>query len=163
MLREIWRDIKGYGGLYQVSNFGKIYSNNTHSLAKPYRNNKGYLKIDLCKDGKRKKFFVHRIVAETFIANPNNYPQVNHKDEDKTNNNVSNLEFCDCKYNIGYGTGRERAAEKVRKSVFCIELNKGFKSITEASKATGICLQSISMCCLGKYKTAGRMHWRWGE
>lgn len=160
MLREIWRSIKGYGGSYQVSNLGRVYSNNAHKIIHPYRNNKGYLKIDLYKDGECKKFFVHRLVAETYIPNPNGYPQVNHKDEDKENNCASNLEYCDSKYNVNYGTGHDRAADKVKKSVFCIELNKGFRSITEASKKTGICLQSISMCCLGKYKTAGRMHWR---
>lgn len=162
-MNEIWRDIKGYGGLYLISNYGRVYSNNSYKFIRPYFNNKGYLKVDLYKDGNRKKLFIHRLVAETFISNPDNLPQVNHKDEDKTNNKVNNLEYCVCKYNVGYGTGHERATEKVRKSVFCIELNKGFKSITEAANATGICLQSISMCCLGKYKTAGRMHWRWGE
>lgn len=160
MLIELWRDIKGYCGLYEVSNFGRIYGIKSQKIVHPYLNNRGYLKVDLYKDGKCKKVFVHRIVAETFLPNPNKYPQVNHKDEDKTNNNMFNLEFCDCKYNIGYGTGHDRAAEKSKKAVFCIELNKSFKSITEASEATGICIQSISMCCRGNYKTAGRMHWR---
>lgn len=160
MLREIWRDVKGYGGLYQVSIFGKVYSKKANKIIQPYRNNKGYLKIDLYKDGKCEKFFVHRLVAETYIPNPNGYPQVNHKDENKENNRVSNLEYCDSKYNINYGTGHDRAAEKAKKSVFCIELNKSFKSITEASKATRVCLQSISMCCRGRYNTAGGYHWR---
>jgi hypothetical protein len=159
-MMEVWRDIKGYCGLYKVSNLGRIYGRKSGKFLKPHLNNKGYLKIDLYKDGRCKKVFVHRIVAETFLPNPHNYPQVNHKDEDKTNNCVSNLEFCDCKYNIGYGTGHDRAAAKVKKAVFCVELDKGFESITKASKATGICLQSISMCCLGNHKTAGGLHWR---
>lgn len=162
-MREIWRDIKGYGGLYLVSNCGRVYGNESHTFLKPYRNYNGYLKVDLYKDGKRVKYFVHRLVAETFIPNPNNYPQVNHKDENKENNFVSNLEFCDCKYNINYGTGHHRAAEKSKKPVFCIELNTLFESVTEASEITGICLQSISMCCRGNRKTAGHMHWRFAE
>jgi hypothetical protein len=159
MLIELWRDIKGYEGLYEVSNFGRVYGIKSGKIVKPYLNNRGYLKVDLYKGGKYKKVFVHRIVAETFLPNPNHYPQVNHKDEDKTNNFIYNLEFCDCRYNIDYGTGHDRAAEKSKKAVFCIELNKTFKSITEASRDTGICLQSISMCCRGNYKTAGGYHW----
>ena len=157
---EIWKDIKGYEGLYQVSNLGRVYGLTAHKLVKPHLNNKGYLKVDLYKSGKGRRFFVHRLVAETYIPNPNNYPQVNHKDESKLNNCANNLEFCDGKYNINYGTGHERTTEKVRKAVFCIEMNRSFNSITEASEETGICIQSISMCCCGKYKTAGNLHWR---
>lgn len=160
---EIWRDIKGYEGLYEVSNFGRVYGIESRKIVHPYLNNRGYLKVDLYKGGKRKKVFVHRCVADAFIPNPSNYPEVNHKDEDKTNNIVFNLEFCDRKYNINYGKGHERVTEKVRKSVFCIELSKEYKSITDASQATGICLQSISMCCRGKYKTAGGYHWRFQQ
>lgn len=163
MLIEIWRDIKGYGGLYMVSNLGRVYGLKSDKVVKTYRNNKGYLKVDLYKDGKCKKCFVHRLVAETFIPNPNSYPQVNHKDENKENNCANNLEYCDNKYNINYGTGHDRAADKAKKSVFCIELNEVFNSITEASKGTGICLQSISMCCRGNYKTAGGYHWRFEQ
>ena len=158
---ELWKDIKGYEGLYQVSNLGRVYSLTSKKVIKPHYNNSGYLKIDLYKDGNGKRFLVHRLVAETYLPNPNNYPQVNHKDENKTNNCVSNLEFCDRKYNIRYGTGHDRAAEKVKKAVFCIELNKVFKSITEASEVMGICLQCISSCCRGKNKTAGGYRWRY--
>ena len=162
-MMEIWKDIRGYEGLYQVSDMGRVFGLTSNKFVKPYLNNNGYLKIDLYKNGKCKHFYVHRLVAEAYLINLNNYPQVNHKDEIKTNNCVGNLEFCDSKYNINYGTGHERAADKVKKSVFCIELNKVFRSITEASKETGICLQSISVCCLGKRKTAGQMHWRYAE
>lgn len=156
---EIWKDIKGYEGYYQVSNLGRVYSLKSNKLIRPHRNNKGYLKIHLYKKGDVKRCLVHRLVAEAYLSNPNNYPQVNHKDENKTNNCVSNLEFCDCKYNICYGTGHDRAAEKIKKAVFCIELKKVFKSITEASEETGVCLQSISLCCHGKRKTAGGYIW----
>lgn len=159
-MMETWKDIKGYDGLYQVSNLGRVYGLTANKVVKPHLNNSGYLRVDLYKGGKGKRFFVHRLVAETYIPNPNNYPQINHKDENKTNNQVTNLEFCDEKYNNNYGTGQQRSAEKHKKAVFCAELKRSFKSITEASRKTGICLQSISMCCCGKYKTAGNFHWR---
>ena len=157
---EIWKAVKGYEGLYEVSNLGNVRGLTANKVLKPHRNNHGYMKVDLYKNGNRKRFLVHRIVAETYIPNPKNYTQVNHKDENKTNNCVANLEFCDRKYNSNYGTAQERSAEKHKKAVFCNELNKSFKSITEAARYTGICLQSISMCCRGKYATAGDFHWR---
>ena len=111
--QEIWKDIKGYEGLYQVSNMGRI-----KSLKRKVKNKNGYrianekiikpVLTDTCKyyavglhkNKKRKTLLVHRLVAINFIPNPNNYTEVNHKDENKQNNNVNNLEWCNHKYNM---------------------------------------------------------------
>ena len=108
---EQWKDIKDYEGLYQISNKGRI-RNSEGKILKAVKYNCGYLLVGLYKDGKQTKKLVHRLVAEAFIPNPQNLPQVNHKDEDKENNSVSNLEWCDAKYNTNYGTGVKRAHEK---------------------------------------------------
>lgn len=157
---EQWRHIKGYEGLYLISDFGSVYGLTKRKMLMPYLNNRGYLKVDLYKGGKREKKFIHRLVAETYLPNPNNLLEVNHKDENKKNNHVSNLEFCDRKYNLEYGTARERAGAKHRKAVICVETKKVFKSITEASQETGICLPCISLCCRGKQDTASGFHWQ---
>lgn len=105
-MKEVWKDIKGYEGLYQVSNLGNIKSLRTNKnlyYTKSGRN-KDYLRVLLVKNKKRKMFAIHRIVAEHFISNPNNYPCVNHKDECKSNNVWTNLEWCSEKYNANYGT-----------------------------------------------------------
>ena len=108
---EEWKDIIGYEGKYQVSNTGKIRSLNylntrkTKEL-KPRKFSTGYLSICLGKE--KKNFYIHRLVAIHFIPNPNNLLEVNHKDENKTNNNVENLEWCNHKYNCNYGTRSER-------------------------------------------------------
>lgn len=109
-MEEIWKDIKGYEGLYQVSNLGNIrslkFKNNIiekeriRVLRQQLRN--GYLTINLTKNGKRKNYQIHRLVAQEFISNPNQYSIVNHKDYKKTNNRVDNLEWCTQKYNVNY-------------------------------------------------------------
>lgn len=114
---EEWRDIIGYDGLYQVSNLGRIkrlsrtiVSNNRsqfsvkEKILKLGTHKRGYKTIMLHKNKKHKLWLVHRLVALNFIPNPNNLPQINHKDEDKTNNCVENLEWCTNEYNAHYGT-----------------------------------------------------------
>ena len=90
---EIWRDIEGFEGKYQVSSWGRVRNAITKCIIKPYSNEKGYLKIGLTKDGKCVKFRVNRLVANAFIPNPYNLPQVNHKDGNKANNSFTNLEW----------------------------------------------------------------------
>ena len=163
---EIWKDIKGYEGLYKVSSEGRIKSlNYNHTckeqILKPGSNKKGYLRVVLCKKGKFKTFLIHRLVSASFIPNPDNLPEVNHKDEDKTNNNVSNLEWCNRKYNSNYGTRTERMAISQGKKVLCVEENIIYNSTCEASRITGIIQGSISMACNGKRKTAGKYHWQY--
>ena len=114
-MTEEWRPIEGYEGLYEVSNTGQVrsfdryvkYSNGRIHLHKgkvlsPIKDRDGYLQVNLCYSGRINSIKIHRLVAQAFIPNPDNLPQVNHKDEVKTNNNVDNLEWCDSKYNNNF-------------------------------------------------------------
>ena len=183
---ENWKDIKDYEGLYQVSDCGRIksqarniyYQNGTVHRTKekilvPGLNNKGYSYVNLCKNGKTKKEYVHRLVAMAFIENPENKPQINHLDEVKTNNVVDNLEWCDNKYNANYGTRNARIIQNRRsyklgnapkaKPVFCVELNKTFDCAKRAEQELGIWGTSIIKVCKGKAKTTGGFHWKYAN
>ena len=112
-MSELWKDIKGFEGLYQVSNLGRIKSFRKSTkyhcadeyIIKPSLSNNGYYQVTFYnEDHKRKKFLVHRLVALAFIPNPNNFPQINHKDENRLNNSADNLEWCTALYNNHYGT-----------------------------------------------------------
>ncbi|ADW95244.1 HNH homing endonuclease [Escherichia phage UAB_Phi78] len=96
---ELWLPVKGYEGRYSVSNRGVVVSHLTGKPLTQSCNTFGYKQVSLHKDGKQVSKTVHRLVAEVFIPNHNSLPFVNHKDEDKTNNDVSNLEWCTCQYN----------------------------------------------------------------
>lgn len=172
MKNEVWKDIVGYEGYYQVSNMGRIRSVDRiitcadgrirrckSKILKSAKNQNGYLLVALGKDGKKKTFRVHRLVAEAFIPNPDNKPEVNHKDEDKTNNCVDNLEWMTSKENNNYGTANQRRSKTLSKMVICIETGVVYKSMMEVEKQTGILNGSISMACKGKYQTAGGYHW----
>ena len=111
---EIWKDLPGYEGLYKISNLGRVYSVYKKSYKETYYDKNGYVMIGLCKEGKHKNLRLHRLVAEAFIPNANNLPCINHKDEDKTNNRASNLEWCTPAYNNTYGSRIERAANSNR-------------------------------------------------
>ena len=178
---EIWKDIAGYEGLYQVSNLGRVRSVERVVLMKDgkYRKtypfirkqrvkNNGYYQVNLSKYGSIRWFSVHRLVAQAFIPNPNNYTHINHKDENKDNNIVENLEWCTHHYNCMYGTGRERqkisrmnnpndrvvrmlVGEKNSKPVFQystdFEFIASYKSATQASKLTGVSVSTILRHC----------------
>ena len=157
---EIYKDIEGYEGLYQVSNLGNVKSLNYHNtkkekILKPAIRN-WYLKVDLCKNNKKKTYFVHRLVAQAFIENPNNYSFVNHKDECKTNNVVENLEWCTQKYNCNYGTGIERSAKSRSNQVYQYskdgELISVWESISEC-KRNGYNQGHVASCCNGERKS----------
>lgn len=182
MKKEWWRPIKDYEGLYEVSNKGRIKSLERaiirrikgkiyvkERILKPCINRKGYLQVCLSKDGKQKMYRVHRLVAETFIPNPDNLPQVNHKDECKTNNIPENLEWCDNKYNTTYGTARERGAENCKKPILQIDPNtdeiiKEWVSAKDVERALGIYNSNICVCLKkGKQKTAGGYKWKYKE
>ena len=178
---EIWKDIKGYEGLYQISNLGRIkslprskrnFNINTKQLdtitipekiRKPQLTKYGYYRIGLTKNHKQTYYSVHRLVAEAFILNPDNLTQINHKDEVKTNNEVDNLEWCDAKYNANYGTRSKRTGKKQMKSIMCIETKTVYRSLVEASKQTGLSAGNISSVCNNRkwYKTAGGYHWKY--
>ena len=162
--KEVWRDCKGYEGKYQVSTFGRVWSIKNQKYLKPMIDRDGYEHVVLyAKNGKGKDERVHRLVALAFITNPEKYPQVNHKDENPSNNNVNNLEWCTNKYNVNYGTRNKRAGEKNSRPVFCEELNKTFKSMTEAAEELKVHHPLIYACCNGIQKTTGGYHFRYAD
>ena len=109
------RDVKGYEGLYGVTAEGDVYGYKRKKFLKPSTDKDGYLYVDLHKNGKHKKFRIHRLVAEAYIPNIDNLPMINHKDENKANNCLQNLEWCDCKYNNNYGTRIEKIKKQILK------------------------------------------------
>lgn len=142
---EIWKDVLGYEGFYQVSNKGNIYSVARKDALgrkiggrtlKPRYHKDGYLQVILCKNGIRKNKLIHRLVLETFVENPNNLPEVNHKDENKINNGLSNLEWCDTSYNNNHGTRNRRIGQTKSKKVRAVNVKTGefitFNSAKEA-------------------------------
>ena len=156
-MEEIWKDITGYEGLYQVSNLGNVKSLNyrgsrREKMLKPHNDNRGYLFVRLYKNNEYKNFKVHRLVANAFIENLNNYEEVNHIDECKTNNNVNNLEWCNHKYNMNYGTANKRRSEKYKKAIYCLESDKIYNSIKECVKELDISKVSIGFVLNGRQK-----------
>lgn len=158
---EIWKDCKGYEGKYQVSNLGRIWSIVKQQYRKPRADKDGYLIVDLyAKNGKCKTEKVHRLVAIAFIENKDGLPQVNHKDENKTNNAVDNLEWVSSSRNVNYGTRNEKASKALSKAVYCVELDKTFTSQTAAANELGLKQALISSVCTGKQKSTGGYHFR---
>ena len=153
---EEWRDIEGYEGLYQISSLGRVKSFPRHTTQggklKINKIKGGYCLIKLCKNGKTKRFYVHRLVAQAFISNPNNLPMINHKDENPSNNNVDNLEWCDCKYNNMYGTRLERISKSKSIPIYCLETNKIYKSAIECAKELNIRQENIVHVLKGRAK-----------
>lgn len=171
---EIWKDIKDYEGLYQVSNFGNIMSLNYGRTGKPkkmtpYKNKRGYLQVCFRFGGKKTQPFIHRLVAEAFLSNPNNLPEINHKDEDKTNNSVENLEWCTREYNNNYGTRNERVSKKMtngKLSKPVLQFSKTGDFIREypstmECERNGFDRSAVCRCCRGKLKTAYGFIWKY--
>lgn len=164
---EIWKNVKDYEGLYQVSNLGRVKRVSYNKILKPSCNKYGYLIVGLYKNGKSKSHYIHRLVANEFITNPNNLPCINHMDENKFNNTVENLEWCTHKYNSNYGTAAKRMGIKHRKKVIQISLSgkiiNVWNSIIDAVKKTNTNYGDISACCKNKRKTAGGYIWKYLE
>ena len=155
------QDIKGYENLYAITSCGRVWSYISKKFLKPRMDKDGYLIINLHKNNQMKTFKVHRLVAETYICNTCELPQVNHKDENKTNNSVGNLEWCTHIYNQNYGSRNEKVAKSKNKAVFCVELGKVFDSIKIASREMHINDVCISLACKNKIKTSGGYHWKY--
>ena len=165
---ETWKAIAGYEGIYEVSDLGRVRSlkYGKEKILKPGKNQGGYLHVVLCKDGQSKTITVHRLVADAFVPNPNNLETINHKDEVKTNNTVTNLEWMSQKDNLNYGTRNKRVGEALSKQVQMFDKSTGellatFPSLAEAERVTEINQGNISSCCNGKYKSAGGYKWRY--
>jgi hypothetical protein len=163
---EEWEPIKGYEGIYEVSDFGRIrsYKNNKHGLREePTILNglpgKHYKTVVLCKENKKKTHYVHRLVAETFLEKPDGKNFVNHIDGNKHNNFAVNLEWCSHADNMHHASVNDIGGFG-RKKVACVEYAIIYKSVTEAAQKTGISRRSISNCLCGRCKTAGKKHWR---
>ena len=186
-MEEIWKDIPGYEGLYKVSNLGNVKSLNWRNTGeeknlwlKPH--NKGYLQVELANGGVKKCFVVHRLVAIAFLPNPNCFPQVNHKDENKANNCVENLEWCSRSYNARYsldrhperkpkGGGHRKGCRfkgaNSEKSVVQLTMSGEFVREWVCSRdvflETGMSDWSISECCRGNRKTAYGYKWQYAS
>ena len=180
---EEWKPIKDFDGYY-ISNFGRIYSDHKKGFLSSHKDNCGYLHTTIYKSKKRYTKLVHRFVAEAFVENPNGYKEVNHKDEDKSNNRADNLEWCTRKYNILYGkAGKERYikmgisqrySRNDLKPVECLDAKTGevlhrFRSIAEATrtiieKTNGSlrCARSnIGSCCNGRKSRLTVYGYKW--
>lgn len=198
MDNEIWKDIPGYEGIYQVSNFGRVksverYSNDNkrkrllkEKILKQGNHKLGYKNIHLVKDGVEKILSIHRLVALAFIPNPDNLPFINHKDENRSNNYLDNLEWCTQKYNVNYGNCINKRKETWKKNDSFLKANETkkknnsrgheieiysisklnneityYKSICEASRITGILKSHIGECCRGIRKSACGYYWKY--
>lgn len=181
-MNEVWKDIQGYEGLYQVSNFGRVRSIDRYvphgrlgkkfckgCLMTPHQTNSGYLAVNLCKENKYRSFDIHRLVAAAFVpVETSDAVQVNHKDENKHNNCADNLEWCSIVYNNMYGTKRERTNSKIEKPVVQCDLEgnpmREYKSASAAEREIGGKFTgAISHCLSGKTKTAFGYKWIFKE
>ena len=181
-MEEQWKDIViesngvlyNFEGKYEVSNMGRVRSLNYRGtgevrLLTQRKNNSGYFQVSLYKNGKRIVFLVHRLVANAFIPNNNiDKTEVNHIDEDKENNCVNNLEWCNKKYNMNYGTRCKRASKSMKehkptrkRKVVCIETSQVFDTIKEAEEWLG--KGNISDCLSGRKNSAGGYHWKYAD
>ena len=181
MKGEIWKDIEGYEGLYQISNMGRVkslertvrngngYRTVQERILKPYGDD--YLQVNLSKDGKIEQPLVHRLVATAFLENTEGYKEINHKDENKQNNCVDNLEWCSRSYNNRYNDKAKKAgkktAEKLSKPVYSINKESGlityWESAKVASRQTGIASSNICACLKGRQKSCGNHIWFYAD
>ena len=177
-MMEIWKPIKNYENLYEISNLGRIrkiggknqFGNyKVDKMITPYKNEKGYLRVGLSKNNQRKVIKLHRLVAEAYIPNPDNLPEINHKDGNKLHNCVDNLEWCTHKQNIKHSWENNLSKAKYSKENFSSkkvkqydkDLNfiKEWNCMSDVERELGISTSHISQVCNGKRKTAGGYKW----
>jgi hypothetical protein len=172
-MKEIWKPIEGFEGLYEISNLGNVKSlrryHASERILKAYLHTNGYLAVNLYKNGKRLTKKIHRLVAETFIENHHHLCEVNHIDGCKTNNKIENLEWCTSQQNNAHAvqTGLRKSIKNNPSCSKRIDMysNDGvfirtFPSMHEAERITGIAQSNITRCCHGKRKTAGGYIWK---
>lgn len=143
---------------YKITKNGVVINKNGKVMKTEISNN-GYVRVTLFKNQKHKKLSIHRLVAEAFIPNPFNLPQVNHKDKNKRNNNIDNLEWCSCSYNLKYSGVTEKGNEAHRKQVVCLDTGEIFKSVKDACDKYGLSHGNIVACCNKRRKSTGGMRW----
>ena len=180
-MEEVWKDIEGYEGLYQISNLGNVKSMNYRGQGyeknlTPKKNNYGRLWVELRKDGEKKQFLIHRLVGFAFIPNPDNLPQINHMDENPQNNCVDNLEWCTGLYNVRYyferhpGVARERKTplrrkRKIDKPIAQMSITgeaiKIWRDVSTIVHETGYSQWSITQCCDNNRHTAYGFKWQY--
>lgn len=179
---EIWKDVEDYEDSYQISNLGRIRSKDRYrkvcggsqrfikgKIIKPTKCRNGYLEASFARNQERRVFLLHRLVAKHFIPNPDNLPEVNHKDEDISNCRVDNLEWCTSKYNANYGTRTERCLKNNPQNKPVIQMMPDgteinlYKTIADAAKMMGITDSPIIRVCKGKQKTACGYRWRYAD
>lgn len=169
MMIEEWREVYGFDVLYEVSNLGRVrtkyhgksgYGNEYRYLI-PLDNGNGYLRLNLQSNQRPRTTYIHRLVAEAFVPNPNGYAEINHKDENKRNNRFDNLEWCEHIYNCNYGTRNERTSRKNEKSIRCVETGIVYASLREAAEVMDIGVTAIGNCLKGRSKSCRGYTWEY--
>ena len=157
------KEIEGFED-YLIYSDGRVFSKKSNKFLKQSTDKRGYKVVSLCKNGVLKQFKVHRLVAEAYIDNQNDFPQVNHKDENKANNDFNNLEWCTAKYNTNYGTVKEKISAKNSKPIVSVNIKTGkvtyYNSTVEASKY-GYTKSEIWRACNGIYSQYKGCYWRY--
>ena len=164
---EQWKAISETGGLYEVSTMGRVRRTSTQKILSQKMQGNGYLSVHLSINGKLVTRNVHRLVALAFVENPGNHTQVNHINEDKTDNRVENIEWCSPSYNCKYGHRNEKMVESRRRPVVQMDLHGNiitvFQVLNEAGRKTGISPAHICDVCNGKRNTAGGYVWKYSK
>lgn len=157
---EKWRDLKGHEQ-YLVSSCGRIKNKKTGRIYVGSVNNRGYVRFDLCENGKRFVVAAHRVVAEAFLPTSPGRDYVNHKDGDKTNNNIDNLEWCTPKENSVHAYTILGRQANNKKAVKCLDTGIVYESAMDAERKTGIKNTNINRCCTGQRKSANGQKWEY--
>ena len=164
---EEWLPVLNYEGVYSISNLGRVMSHHwgKQRVLRQRINKRGYVHVNLSKDGKIKTFRVHSLVAKHFVPNPRELTEINHKDEDKLNNRADNLEWCTRSYNVNYGKRTDKHRASIIKNVVQYDKNGEFittyDSLTQASQAVGATVSNIAACCKGKRHCARGYIWKY--